>query len=402
MKYQQTLDYLYKRLPIYQRVGKIAYKHDIGNIITASRKIHNPHLKFKSIHIAGTNGKGSVCHMLSSILQEAKYKVGLYTSPHLKDFRERIKINGEMIAKKEVIKFVSKNKISFENINLSFFEFTVALAFNYFAMQKVDIAIIETGLGGRLDSTNIIHPDLSVITNIGLDHTNLLGNTIEKIAKEKGGIIKKGTPVIIGRKQKELTNIFQIICDNKKTKIKYANSYNYKSDLKGNYQKENINTVISATIELKKQGWRITENNIKTGLLNTIKNTGIFGRWQILCKKPLVICDSAHNEDGIQQIFKQIRATPYKTLHIVFGIVDGKKTNNILEIIPKNAIYYFCKPAVIRGVNEKKLQKKAHKKGIIGNTYTSVKKAFSAAKRQAKYEDLIFIGGSTFVVAEVI
>ena len=402
MNYQQTLDYLFKRLPIYQRVGKIAYKYDIGNIITALQKIHNPHLKFKSIHIAGTNGKGSVCHMISSILQEAKYKVGLYTSPHLKDFRERIKINGEMIPEKEVVKFVSKNKISFENINLSFFEFTVALAFNYFAMQKVDIAVIETGLGGRLDSTNIIHPDLCVITNIGLDHTNLLGNTIEKIAKEKGGIIKKGTPVIIGRKQKELTNIFQIICDNKKTKIKYANSYNYKSDLKGNYQKENINTVISATIELKKQGWKITENNIKTGLRNTIKNTGILGRWQILGKKPFVICDTAHNEDGLKQIFKQIRETPYKTLHIVFGIVEGKKINNILEIIPKNAIYYFCKPAVIRGINEKKLQQKAYKKGIIGSTYTSVKKAFYAAKRQAKYDDLIFIGGSTFVVAEVI
>ena len=402
MNYQETLDYLFKRLPIYQRVGKIAYKYNIGNIITASRKIHNPHLKFKSIHIAGTNGKGSVCHMLSSILQEAKYKVGLYTSPHLKDFRERIKINGEMIPEKEVINFVSKNKISFENINLSFFEFTVALAFNYFAMHKVDVAIIETGLGGRLDSTNIIHPDLSVITNIGLDHTNLLGNTIEKIAKEKGGIIKEGTPVIIGRKQKELTKIFQIICDNKNTTIKYANSYDYISDLQGNYQKENINTVISATIELKEQGWRITENNIKTGLLNTIKNTGIFGRWQILGKKPLVICDTAHNEDGIKQVFKQIQETPYKTLHIVFGIVDEKKINNILKIIPKNAIYYFCKPAVIRGVNEKKLQQKAHKNGIIGNTYPSVKKAFSTAKRKAKYEDLIFIGGSTFVVAEVI
>ena len=402
MNYRQTLEYLFRRLPIYQRVGKIAYKNDINNIIAASEKINNPHLKFKSIHVAGTNGKGSVCHMLASILQESRYKVGLYTSPHLKDFRERIKINGKMIPKKEVTKFVSENKTNFNNIDLSFFEFTVALAFNYFSMLEVDIAIVETGLGGRLDSTNIIQPELSIITNIGLDHTNLLGDTINKIAKEKGGIIKENTPVIIGRKQKEITKIFQKISDKKNAHISYTNASKYISDLKGDYQKENINTVISATIELKKQGWNITDSNIKKGLLNTKKNTGILGRWQILDVKPLIICDTVHNEDGIKKVFRQIKQIPHKKLHIVFGLADDKKLNNILNIMPREAIYYFCKPNVIRGVDVSILHRTAHKRGMIGEAYASVKKAFSAAKKKAGEKDLVFIGGSTFVVAEVI
>jgi dihydrofolate synthase / folylpolyglutamate synthase len=300
MTYQQTLDYLFSRLPMYQRDGVVAYKADIGNIVAASKTLKDPHKKFKSIHIAGTNGKGSVSHMLASIFQEAGYKVGLYTSPHLKDFRERIKLSGKMIAKSEVIQFVSKNKTAFEKIDLSFFEFTVALAFHYFAYQKVDIAIIETGLGGRLDGTNIIIPELSIITNIGLDHTNLLGDTIQKIAKEKAGIIKSNTPIIIGRNQEEIKPIFQNIANEKKAPLKYATAHNFTADVKGNYQKENINTVVTAISEIQKQGWKITDENIKDGLLNTIKNTGLLGRWQILGQNPLVICDTGHNEDGIK------------------------------------------------------------------------------------------------------
>jgi dihydrofolate synthase/folylpolyglutamate synthase len=402
MTYQQTLDYLFSRLPMYQRKGKAAYKTDIGNIVAASKMLGNPHKKFKNIHIAGTNGKGSISHMLASIFQEAGYKVGLYTSPHLKDFRERIKINGEMITELEVIQFVSKNKIAFEKIDLSFFEFTVALAFHYFANQKVNIAIIETGLGGRLDSTNIIEPELSIITNIGLDHTNLLGNTIEKIAKEKGGIIKQNVPVIIGRNQEKIKSIFQNIAHKKRAPLKYATAHNFMSDLKGSYQKENVNTVATSILEIQKQGWKITDENIKAGFLNTLKNTGLLGRWQILGQNPLIICDIGHNEDGIKVIFKQIEQTPHKSLHIVFGIVNDKHLDSILNLLPKNARYYFCKPNILRGLDENILQTLASKKEMKGNAYRSIKAALLAAKKQAKPNDLIFIGGSAFIVAEVI
>ncbi|MEC9209892.1 MAG: folylpolyglutamate synthase/dihydrofolate synthase family protein [Bacteroidota bacterium] len=402
MTYQQTLDYLFSRLPMYQKEGEAAYKADIGNIVAASKKLGNPHKKFKSIHIAGTNGKGSVSHMLASILQEAGYKVGLYTSPHLKDFRERIKINGEMISEAEVLHFVTKNKIHFEKINLSFFEFTVALTFNYFANQKVDIAIIETGLGGRLDSTNIIAPELSIITNIGLDHTNLLGNTIEEIAKEKGGIIKQNTPIIIGRKQEKIKAIFQNIANEKSAFLKYATPHNYISDLKGNYQKENCNTAVSSILELQKQGWKITDENIMEGLLNTIKNTGLLGRWQILGENPLIICDTGHNEDGIKAIFRQIKQIPHKNLHAVFGVVNGKNLDTILNLLPKDAIYYFCKPNIARAMDAKEFKKKAYQYQLLGNSFSSVQKAVQEAKRKAKLNDLIFIGGSTFVVAEAV
>ena len=402
MTYQQTLDYLFSRLPMYQRDGVVAYKADIGNIVTASKTLENPHKKFKSIHIAGTNGKGSVSHMLASIFQEAGYKVGLYTSPHLKDFRERIKINGQMIAKSEVIQFVSKNKTAFEKIDLSFFEFTVALAFHYFACQKVDIAIIETGLGGRLDSTNIINPELSIITNIGLDHTNLLGDTIQKIAKEKAGIIKSNTPIIIGRNQEEIKPIFQNIANEKKATLKYATAHNFTADLKGHYQQENINTVVTAISEIKKKGWKITDKNIKDGLLNTIKNTGLLGRWQILGQNPLVICDTGHNEDGIKVVFNQLKQTPHKNLHVVFGAVNDKDLDSILNLLPKDAKYYFCKPNILRGLDENILKEIANKKEIKGDSYSSVKTALARAKKQAQLEDLIFIGGSTFLVAEVV
>ena len=402
MNYKQTLDYLFTRLPLYQKKGPASYKADIGNILKASSILGNPHDKFKSIHVAGTNGKGSVSHMLSSILQEAGYKVGLYTSPHLKDFRERIKINGQMISKEDVVTFVSNNKNQFEQIDLSFFEFTVALSFKYFEKEKVDIAVIEVGLGGRLDSTNIINPELSIITNISLDHTNILGDTLEKIAIEKGGIIKKNTPVIIGRYQSEIEHIFNDISKKKETKISYSLNNNYELDLKGDYQKENCRTAVTSITEMQKKGWKVSEKNIKDGLLNTIENTKFEGRWQVLNKQPLVICDTAHNEDGLKKVILQIDQTFHHSLHIVFGIVDDKNLENILKLLPKDAKYYFCKPNIPRGLDEKYLQKIANDKKIKGIAYSSVNKALNSAKENAQKNDLIFIGGSTFTVAEVV
>ena len=307
MTYQKTLDYLFAKLPMYQREGAIAYKEDIGNIIEAAKHLNNPHKKFKSIHIAGTNGKGSVAHMLASILQESGYKTALYTSPHLINFRERIKINGEMIAEQEVIDFVSENKHLFEKLEMSFFEMTVALAFDYFAKEIVDIAGIETGLGGRLDSTNIINPELCIITNIGLDHTNLLGNSIEEIAMEKAGIIKKETAIIIGKEQTETKSVFKKVSATKNAPLYFADKITvFNTDLKGNYQEENICTTVSAIKQLQGLGWNISDKNIKKGLGKVVKNTGILGRWQILSESPKIICDVGHNKDGIKEIVKQL------------------------------------------------------------------------------------------------
>jgi dihydrofolate synthase/folylpolyglutamate synthase len=403
MTYQETLDYLFGRLPMYQRTGEAAYKADIGNIVAASKYLGNPHTQFKSIHIAGTNGKGSTAHMLASILQESGYKVGLYTSPHLKDFRERIKIDGKMIAEKEVIHFVEENKVFFEKMELSFFEFTVAMAFDYFAKQKVDIAIIETGLGGRLDSTNIIKPELSIITNIGYDHTNLLGNTLEKIATEKGGIIKESTPIIIGRKQKETFEIFNDIAQKKNTEIIYSEENKpYQTDLKGIYQKENKNTCLTAIHVLKNKDWEISEQAIEKGLANSIKNTSLLGRWQTLSEIPLIFCDTGHNEDGIKQICKQLKNTKYEQLHFVFGTVNDKNIDNILTLLPKDAIYYFCKANIPRAMDTENLKKQANKHKLKGDAFTSVEQALNKAKEKAESADLIFVGGSTFVVAEVL
>ena len=403
MNYQETLDYLFSKLPMYQRQGVAAYKVDIGNIVAASKYLGDPHAQFKSIHIAGTNGKGSTAHMLTSVLQEAGYKVGLYTSPHLKDFKERIKINGEKISENSVIKFVDQHKIAFENICISFFEFTVAMAFDYFAKEKVDIAIIETGLGGRLDSTNIIKPELSIITNIGIDHTNLLGNTIEKIAAEKAGIIKENTPIIIGRKQKETNTIFQNIAKEKNAHLIYTNpQQNYVTDLKGEYQKENINTTIAAIEQLLEQGWVINRSNIEQGLLKTITNTQLLGRWQTLSKSPDIICDTGHNEDGIKQISKQLKNTKFEQLHFVFGTVNDKNLDSILSHLPKNACYYFCQADIVRAMNAQELKNKAKAFNLNGDAFTSVKQALDNAKGCANKDDLIFIGGSTFIVAEVL
>jgi len=403
MTYQKTLDYLFAKLPMYQREGAIAYKEDIGNIITASRHLNNPHKKFKSIHIAGTNGKGSVAHMLASILQEVGYKTGLYTSPHLKDFRERIKINGQMIAEQKVIDFVLENKQLFEKLEMSFFEMTVALAFNYFAKEKVDVAVIETGLGGRLDSTNIINPELSIITNIGFDHTNLLGDTLEKITKEKAGIIKRNTPIIIGRKQEKTKQIFINIASDKKAKIYFTKTENnYSSDLKGIYQKENIATAIMTVKQLSKLGWNIGEKNIKNGLQKVMENTQLLGRWQILNDKPKVICDVGHNEDGIKQIVKQIKKIPYQNLHFVFGMIKDKNLSNILKLLPKKAKYYFCEAQIPRALEVSLLEREAIKFGLNGNSFSSVAKALAQAKKNANEDDLIFIGGSAFIVAEAL
>ena len=404
MTYKKTLDYLYSRLPIYQRKGAAAYKKDIGNIIKAVKLLDNPHLKFKSVHIAGTNGKGSTAHFIASVMQEAGYKVGLYTSPHLKDFRERIKINGEMIKKKQVVKFVKENKGIFEKINLSFFEFTVAMSFEFFAKNKVDLAIIETGLGGRLDSTNIINPELSIITNISLDHTNLLGNSIKEIAIEKAGIIKDNSCVIIGRNQESIMPIFNKVAKEKNTEIIYSKEYSdeYDSDLKGDYQIENIATCVGAIRELQKKGWRILEKNIKNGIKNCAANTKILGRWHILNRKPLTICDTAHNEDGVNKIVKQIYQTKYNNLHFILGLVDEKKRKKIFLHLPKKATYYFCKANNERGLDEKLLKKEAKTFQLYGDSYKSVMRAFESAKKNAKDDDLIFVGGSTFIVSEII
>ncbi len=403
MNYQQTLDYLFSKLPMYQRQGAAAYKADIGNIVEASKHLGNPHTQFKSIHIAGTNGKGSTAHMLASILQESGYKVGLYTSPHLKDFRERIKINGEMITEQEVIGFVNTQKGIFEELELSFFEFTVAMAFDYFVNQKVDIAIIETGLGGRLDSTNIINPELSIITNIGLDHTNLLGNTIEKIATEKAGIIKNNTPIIIGRKQEKTIPIFKTIAKEKDAELINSKYFQeYKTDLKGDYQKENINTVLTAITQLIKEGWKITNIQIQQGLEKVISNTQLLGRWQTLSKSPLIICDTGHNEDGIKEIIKQLGSLNYNQLHFVFGTVNDKNLTTILSLLPTTAKYYFCQANIARAMDVQELEKQAKEFKLNGNAFTSVKQALNKARECANENDLIFIGGSTFVVAEVL
>ena len=402
MNYQQTLDWLFSQLPIYQRSGAAAYKSDIGNIVEACKRLNNPNQQFKSIHIAGTNGKGSTSHMLASILQEAGYTTGLYTSPHLKDFRERIRINGNKIPESQVVQFVINNHHWFKEIGMSFFEMTVAMAFDYFAEEKVDIAIIETGLGGRLDSTNILSPELCIITNIGLDHTDLLGDTIEQIALEKAGIIKKDTPVIIGRKQSETKAVFQEKAKTENAPLSYAIPSNQTSDLKGNYQKENINTCVSSIRKLQEKGWNISEKQIENGLNKVVVNTGILGRWQTIHQKPLTICDTGHNEDGIQNILTQIRQTPHEQLHIVWGTVNDKNIECILALLPKNAIYYFCEANIPRALSKEKLLTLAKEHNLKGQQYPSVKTALSSAQKNAHTKDLIFVGGSTFVVAEVL
>ena len=405
MTYQDTLNWMFSQLPMYQRQGKSAFKNDLSNTLKLSQYLGFPENHFKSIHIAGTNGKGSTSHMLASVLQEAGYNVGLYTSPHLKDFRERIKINGTCVSKQFVKGFINKNKGFFENHKLSFFEMTVGMAFDYFSKQRVDIAVIEVGLGGRLDSTNIITPEVSVITNIGLDHTQFLGNSLEAIAYEKAGIIKPNIPVVIGETQSETKTIFKEIAAKNKSKIIFADqeiTQTYKSDLQGSYQSRNLITVLQTIKELQLLGYKISEKNIQKGLMNVIKNTGLMGRWQQLHSNPKVICDTGHNRDGLKYVMDQISKEHFDALHIVFGGVNDKDLSSIIDLLPKQATYYFCKPNIPRGLDADELKQAFSDFGFYGEVYNSVDEAYKTALNVAKPSDFIFVGGSTFVVAEII
>lgn len=426
MDYSETLTYLFSQLPMFQRVGKAAYKADLGNTMLLDRFFNHPHTHFKSIHVAGTNGKGSTSHMLASILQRAGFKVGLYTSPHLKDFRERIRINGTMIPEEEVTKFVEKHKELFDDVKPSFFEMTVALAFYYFAKENIDIAVVEVGLGGRLDSTNIITPILSVITNIGLDHTDLLGNTLQKIAFEKAGIIKPNVPVVVSQFQPEVSDIF--IGKSKETgstltfadwqykltgteqgetlqSIKLDNNdlpEVWELDLMGSYQRYNLPGVLAAVDILRKSGIDITQSTVADGLKSVQASTGLMGRWQKLGDMPKIFCDTGHNVDGITRVVEQIDITPHNSLHIVAGMVGDKNIDGMLGLFPQNATYYFTQATIPRALNHLELQKRAGLFGLRGKSYPTVGSALAAAKQAAGINDLIFVGGSTFVVAEVV
>ena len=402
MTYQETIQYLYAQLPMFQRVGQAAYKADLSNITRICNLLGNPQNQFKSIHVAGTNGKGSVTHMLASVLQEAGYKVGIYCSPHLVDFRERVKVNGQMISKQEVIDFVAQCKDLFDEIQPSFFEYTTALAFQCFAQQKVDVAVVEVGLGGRLDSTNVITPELSVITNIGLDHTNILGDTIGKIAVEKAGIIKIGIPVLIGEKQLETEKVFEEIASKNSSKLSYAKSVDILCDLNGIYQKKNIATAFSALQLLKEQGWKIEDKAVEDGFLKVAKNTAFMGRWQVLGSNPMIVCDTGHNKEGVEYVVQQLAQEKYEQLHIVWGAVKDKDQSKVLELLPKNAIYYFCAPNLERAMSANELKELAQQKSLRGQSYPSVNDAFLEAKKAANAADFVFVGGSTFVVAEVL
>lgn len=448
MTYQQTIEYLYSRLPMFSSQGQSAIKPGLENIIKFCELLENPHRKFKSIHVGGTNGKGSTSHMLAAILQTAGYKTGLYTSPHLRDFRERIRVNGEMIGEEEVTSFVHEHKGSIEQIAPSFFEATVALAFDHFVKHSVEVAVIEVGLGGRLDSTNIIRPELSVITNIGLDHVNILGNTIQLIAAEKAGIIKSEVPVVIGERQQEIAEVFirtaadcgsRIVFASDEWEVKKRNedpdslstnqpeagllavtvfpkssnhlmmkslnspqSFSYALDLTGFYQLKNLATVLSSVEQLRLKGFRIGDDDIESALLRVTKITGFMGRWQTLSTAPLIICDTGHNVDGIREVLKNIAATPFENLHMVIGMVKDKDISKVLRLLPQNAVYYFCQPKIARAKDAEDLRFEALEAGLIGNAYGSVKEALEAANESAGVNDLIFVGGSTFVVAEIV
>lgn len=406
MNYQETTEWMFKQLPMYQLQGASAYKKDLTNIYLLETHLGNPHQRLKYIHVAGTNGKGSTSHMLASVLQEAGYKVGLYTSPHLKDFRERIKINGIEITEDFVCDFIHSNKTFFEANDISFFEMSVGLAFAYFTKEQVDITIIEVGMGGRLDATNIITPLVSVITNIGLDHTQFLGNTLELIANEKAGIIKPEIPVVIGEYIPETKAVFLAKAKENHAEIYFASetiTVNYPSDLLGDYQTHNKKTVVQTLNVLNEQtGFKIHPKNIESGLLKVVKNTGLLGRWQQLGESPKVICDTAHNKNGLEMVLNQIKKEKFEQLHIVLGVVNDKDLNEVLPLFPKNAIYYFCKPNIPRGLDAAELEAKSQLFELNGKTYPSVSEAYQQALQNAAPTDFIYIGGSTFVVAEIL
>lgn len=426
MTYEQTIAFLFEQLPMYQRTGAVAYKNNLDNTLELDDMFNHPHRQFKSIHVAGTNGKGSVSHSLASVLQCSGYKVGLYTSPHLRDYRERIRVNGEMISKEAVSQFVTRffelNRN--ESLSPSFFEFSVMMAFDYFANQKVDVAVIEVGLGGRLDSTNIINPEISVITNIGFDHMNLLGDTLDKIAAEKAGIIKANVPVIIGEKQVVTESVFinkakelsaPILfadqdydlksIENGIFEVKYKDSILYhriEPGLKGWYQQKNLLTVIASIEELIKLEFDIPKRAVEDGILKVMENTGLEGRWQQLGINPKIVCDSGHNEEGLRWVVAQLKNEVFENLHVVFGTVNDKDVNKILALLPQDAIYYFAAAQIPRAKDAVELKEQAANFKLNGSAYSSVEEAVNAAKKNAGNNDMIFIGGSTFVVAEAI
>ena len=426
-QYTQTIDFLFSQLPMFQRQGAAAYKADLSNTIALMDMLKQPQKAFPAVHIAGTNGKGSSAHMIASILQQQGYKTGLYTSPHLVDFRERIKVNGEMISEEAVVEFVNVYKEQFTSIRPSFFEITFAMALDYFRAQNVDIVVMETGMGGRLDSSNVVEPIVSLITNIGLDHTQFLGDTLEKIAGEKAGIIKKNVPVIIGQKQDAVQSVFMKKAQEQNAPLIYAedlikleprNSTNKLCfevqiakrrkgvmciPLLGKYQKYNLQAVLATIYQIDLLGdFPISDENIRKGLACTVKSTGIQGRWQQLSENPKIICDTGHNEDGLQFVVSQLEAEKYHKLHFVLGMVNDKDVAKVLSLLPKKAIYYFCKADIPRGLAVSDLQEKAVAVGLKGSAYSSVNEALSAATENANTKDLIFVGGSTFVVAEVL
>lgn len=406
MNYHETLNWLFNQLPMYQLQGASAYKKDLTNVHLLMDYLGHPETQLQCVHVAGTNGKGSSSHMLASVLQEAGYKVGLYTSPHLKDFRERIKINGEMISEDFVCDFVNQHQSFFETNDMSFFEMSVGLAFDYFAKEKIDIAIIEVGMGGRLDATNIITPLVSVITNIGLDHTQFLGNTLAAVATEKAGIIKSNIPVVIGEYNPDTQPVFLATAKANHSKIYFASDLittNYPSDLIGDYQVHNKKTVIQTLSVLNQNTtFQTTESHWEKGLSQVVKNTGLQGRWQQLGDFPKIICDTAHNTHGLTIVLNQIQKESFEGLHIVLGVVNDKDLDEVLPLFPKNAIYYFCKPNIPRGLDATILAQKANGFGLIGEIYNSVSDAYEKAKQNAQSSDFIYVGGSTFVVAEIL
>ncbi|MCR4770220.1 MAG: bifunctional folylpolyglutamate synthase/dihydrofolate synthase [Bacteroidaceae bacterium] len=408
--YSEYTNYLFSQVPMFQNLGKDAYKEGLENTFLLDEHFGHPHKKFKTIHIAGTNGKGSCSHTIASILQEAGYKVGLFTSPHLIDFRERIRVNGQMISEEYVMDFIDNEKQFFEPLYPTFFELTTAMAFKYFAEQNVDIAVIEVGLGGKLDCTNIISPLLSIITNISYDHVNLLGDTLSKIASEKAGIIKHGTPVVIGEKNIETQGVFKAKAYSEKTKIIFAedndiNIDNYEFELKGWYQKKNLRTILTAIDELKKNypsTINIKENDIINGLKNVCKNTGLMGRWQVINNKPLTVCDTGHNLGGFTYLVQQIKSQKCDKLRIVFGMVNDKDIKGVISLLPKNAIYYFTQASVKRAMPSNELKSLAQAYGLYGNAYDNIEQAYTTALHDANENDFIYIGGSSFVVADLL
>lgn len=428
MTYEETINYMFSQLPMYQRVGKAAYKADLERTIKLDKYFGHPHKNFKTVHVAGTNGKGSVSHTIASVLQEAGYNVGLYTSPHYLDFRERIKINGHKIEKEFVVDFVQQNLKFFETLKPSFFEMTVAMAFEYFSEKNVDVAVIEVGLGGRLDSTNIITPLVSVITSIGLDHTQFLGNTLRHIANEKAGIIKSGVPVVVGDTKVETKDVFHIKAQQVDAPIFFADHFfNVRDYLKnaddklvftverngktvyeglefglsGDYQRFNVPTIL-LTLEQLSKHFNFTKADIYNGFANVVQNTGAMGRWQTLSHSPTVICDSGHNPSAIFNVVEQLKSMKYDNLHIIFGMVNDKDTSKILKLLPKNATYYFTKASIPRALDQRDLKKQASLFGLNGESYETVDLAIKSALTKSKTDDLIFIGGSIFVVAEAI